>query len=306
LDSGVCEEDGISLTRLEDTQNAMKKTINVKGRLLDLSTPAVMGILNLTPDSFYDGGALTDLSSVIRKTEEMLAEGAAIIDIGAQSTRPGADYLSAAEEWSRLEAPLKELSKRFPDAAFSIDTFHAEVAERAIGCGAAMVNDVTGGTMDDRMFATVARLRVPYVLMHIRGTPKTMQQTPMYSDVVREVFEHLLQRYHALRNLDVTDIIIDPGFGFGKTLEQNYALLRALPFFSKLDAPVLAGLSRKSMVNRVLGTAPEDALNGTTVLNVLALAGGASLLRVHDVREAAEAVKLVMYYRQQEASGLLK
>lgn len=270
----------------------MKKLVKTGQKLLDLSTPAVMGILNITPDSFYDGGTLNSETSVLERAGKMLSEGAAIIDIGAQSTRPGAPLLDADSEWERLSVILPALKKEYPDALFSIDTFHAAVAERAVGEGCAMINDVSGGSMDPIMFSAVAKLRVPYVLMHIQGTPQTMQHAPSYENVVTEVYLDLQQRLTILHQLGVSDVIIDPGFGFGKTLEQNYQLLHQLRYLSTLDAPVLVGLSRKSMVNKVLQCTPENALNGTTVLNTLALVGGASLLRVHDVKEAVETVKL--------------
>lgn len=275
----------------------MKKLLNVNGRLLDLSTPAVMGILNITPDSFYDGGTLDGIPAILHRAGAMVSEGATILDVGAQSTRPGASFLTADQEWQRLEAPLREVRSAFPGVAISVDTFHSTVAERAVSAGADIINDISGGTLDVEMFRTIARLKTPYILMHIQGTPQTMQAAPAYGDVVRDVFDHLLKRSLQLKELGVTDIIVDPGFGFGKTLEQNFALLKSLSFFREAGYPVLAGLSRKSMINRVLHTRPEEALNGTTVLNVLALTGGASILRVHDVREAVEAVRLFQYWK---------
>ena len=270
-----------------------KNLINTGGTLLDLSTPAVMGILNVTPDSFYDGGAFDQEKTAVDQVGKMLSEGASIIDIGAQSTRPGSQHLDAETEWKRLEVILGNLRKEFPNALFSIDTFHSSVAERAVGEGCSIVNDISGGTMDPLMFPTMVRLNVPYILMHIQGTPQTMQQQPHYENVVAEVHQFLQTKIQELKNLGLKDVIIDPGFGFGKTLEQNYQLLNGLSSLNSLDVPVLVGVSRKSMINKVLSCSASEALNGTTVLNTLALLGGASILRVHDVKEAVEAIKLV-------------
>ncbi|MFM7218134.1 MAG: dihydropteroate synthase [Bacteroidota bacterium] len=270
----------------------MNHLLNVRGRLLDLSTPAVMGILNVTPDSFHDGSLYSDTDAAVSHAERMVAEGAAIIDIGAQSTRPGADYLDAETEWQRIHKLIPLLVKKYPEVVFSIDTFHAEVARRSVLEGCAIVNDVSGGTLDSNMFETIASLQVPYVLMHMKGVPADMQSDPRYDDVIREVFDHFAQKTHALRQAGVRDIIIDPGFGFGKTIDHNYQLLRGMKIFCELDCPVLAGVSRKSMINKVLGISQKEALNGTTVLNTIALLNGASLLRVHDVRQAVEAIRL--------------
>ena len=271
----------------------MKKLVKTGGKLLDLSTPAVMGILNVTPDSFFDGGSFAGEKPALEHVGQMLSAGATIIDIGAQSTRPGATPVDAGTEWQRLNTILRAIKKEFPGALLSIDTFHAAVAERAVNEGCAIVNDISGGTMDSTMFETVARLKVPYILMHIQGTPQTMQQQPTYENVVTEVYRHLHERIRELRLMGVDDVIADPGFGFGKTVAQNYQLLHQLPFLCTLDVPLLVGLSRKSMINKILNCTAENALNGTTVLNTLALTGGASLLRVHDVKQAVEAVQLV-------------
>lgn len=252
-----------------------------------------MGILNVTPDSFYDGGSFEKESELLVHVEQMLAGGAAIIDVGAQSTRPNSVYISADEEWKRLMGPLQSLRKTFPHIILSADTFHAKVAERAVGQGADMINDISGGTIDNKMFETIASLKVPYVLMHIQGTPQTMQQNPEYKNVVTEVMDYFAERINKLTALGVSDIMIDPGFGFGKTSAHNFELLAHLELFKIFDRPLLAGLSRKSMVNKVLGTKPENALNGTTVLNTIALQKGANVLRVHDVKEAVEAIKLL-------------
>jgi dihydropteroate synthase len=270
----------------------MKKYLNVKGKLLDISKPLVMGILNVTPDSFYDGGKATDSEPAVHHAEKMINEGAAIIDVGGQSTRPGATIISAEEEWNRIKNTLTILCGKFPDTIFSIDTFYSDVAEKAVAVGAGIINDVSGGNMDEKMFDTVARLKVPYILMHMKGSPQTMQQDPAYENVVKEIMDFFVERIQKLSALGVSDIIIDPGFGFGKSLDHNFELLSHLPAFKIIGRPILVGFSRKSMVNKVIGTKPEDALNGTTVLNTIALQNGASILRVHDVKEAVEVLKL--------------
>lgn len=274
----------------------MKYRLNVSGRLLELSTPVVMGIVNLTPDSFHLASRVSEQEAILDLVGRHLREGAAILDLGAQSTRQGADLLDAETEWSRLSPALKLIRGNFPEAILSIDTFYASVAERAVAKGADMINDVSGGQLDAAMFSTIGRLKVPYVLMHMQGTPKSMQRSPEYRDVTAEVIRHLAEGIDRLRQSGVPDVIVDPGFGFGKDLSHNYTLLRNLDAFRVLDAPLLVGLSRKSMVNKVLGTTAEQALNGTTVLNTLALTGGAKILRVHDVREAVEAIRLFERY----------
>jgi dihydropteroate synthase len=287
----------------KDTVFTKKKTLNCRGKLLDLSTPVVMGILNLTPDSFYDGGELNSIEAAIAKCAKMLSDGAAIIDIGAYSTRPGAEDITEEEELKRLLPYLKELVSNFPDAIFSVDTFRANVAEKSIENGAAIINDISGQPHPQplskgegskaSMFEVVAAMGVPYILMHNKGTPQTMQQNLQEGKILNEVMFYFSERLNKLHHLGVNDIILDPGFGFGKTLEQNYELLREFDQFRIFDKPLLAGVSRKSMINKVLGTKPENALNGTTVLNTLLLEKGAAILRVHDVKEAVEAVKLV-------------
>lgn len=274
----------------------MKYRLNVSGRLLELSTPVVMGIVNLTPDSFHLASRVSEQEAILDLVGRHLREGAAILDLGAQSTRPGADLLDAETEWSRLSPALKLIRGNFPEAILSIDTFYASVAERAVAKGADIINDVSGGQLDAAMFSTIGRLKVPYVLMHMQGTPKSMQRSPEYRDVTAEVIRHLAEGIDRLRQSGVPDVIVDPGFGFGKDLSHNYTLLRNLDAFRVLDAPLLVGLSRKSMVYKVLGTTAEQALNGTTVLNTLALTGGAKILRVHDVREAVEAIRLFERY----------
>ena len=283
-------------TVAEDTFFRPNKLINCKGRLLDLRKPAIMGIINLTPDSFYDGGNHVSLNDVLDSVRKLIENGADLIDIGGQSTRPGAEKISAEDEWTRLQPALNAIHTEFPDLIISIDTFYSGVAKKAVEQGASIINDVSGGDFDKDMFDTVATLNVPYILMHIKGTPKTMQDNPLYMNVIAEVMYYFGQKLSLLREKGVKDIIIDPGFGFGKTNDNNFQLLKHLPYFDSLDCPILVGMSRKSMVTRVLNTEPALALNGTTVLNTIALLNGASILRVHDASEAAEVRTLVMKY----------
>ncbi len=252
-----------------------------------------MGILNVTPDSFYDGGRFPDMGSRIRHVEKMVRDGAAIVDVGAVSTRPGAPAVEEKEEMTRITEALGRLCREFPGTVFSVDTYRPCVARAAVEKGAGMINDIYGGRFDKAMIDTVAALNVPYVLMHMKGTPETMQLAPSYSDVVAEVTYFFEQQLAQCREKGVRQVIIDPGFGFGKEVTHNFTLLSRLNSFLSLGAPILAGLSRKSMINRVLNTAPQDAMNGTTVLNTIALLKGASILRVHDVKEASEAIRLV-------------
>ena len=270
-------------------------TINVNGALMDLSIPRVMGIVNVTPDSFFAGSRTQTEADVAHRVEQLLAEGADILDIGGYSSRPGAADVSPEEERDRLRLGLAVIRRICPDAVVSVDTFRADVARMCVEeYGAAIINDISGGELDEEMFPTVARLGVPYVLMHMQGTPQTMQDKPHYEDVLREVFLYFARKVQQLRDLGQKDIILDPGFGFGKTLEDNYALLAHMDEFpSVFGLPVLAGISRKSMITKVLDITPAEALNGTTVLNTLCLTKGASILRVHDVRPAVEAVRLV-------------
>jgi len=256
-----------------------------------------MGILNLTPDSFYDGGSYPDEASRIQQVGRMLQEGAAIIDLGAMSTRPGAPEISEAEELARLLPMLRKLVEHFPGICISVDTYRARVAEKALAEGAMMVNDISGGTFDPEMIPFIAGARVPYVLMHIQGKPRSMQEAPQYQDVVTEVMQHFGHRLGELFRRGATDVVLDPGFGFGKDIVHNYSLLRSLPLLTSLGLPVMAGVSRKSMINKVLGTTPSTALNGSTAVHMLALMGGASLLRVHDVKEAMEAIRIFQAYR---------
>ena len=260
---------------------------------MDLTEPRVMGILNVTPDSFYDGFRFTDETAILNQAEKMMQEGADFIDIGGYSTRPGAEAVSEEEELRRVLPALKAVVKKFPEATVSIDTFRSSVAAQAIASGAAIVNDISCGELDRHMIATVAASKVPYVAMHMRGTPQTMSQLTDYNHLLKEIIDYFHQKIALLYHAGVTDVIIDPGFGFAKTGAQNFELLNKLEYFKILGKPILAGLSRKSMVWKTLGTDPEHALNGTTALNTIALVKGASLLRVHDVREAKETIQLV-------------
>jgi len=269
-----------------------KTTLNAGGKLIDLSAPKVMGIINLTPDSFYAGSRKQDTTAILSQAEKMLNEGATFLDLGAYSSRPGADDISIQEETDRLLPAVEAIAKAFPDAVLSIDTFRSQVAVAAIKAGAHIINDISGGQLDADMFATVAQLQVPYILMHMKGTPQTMNQLANYDNVFDEVFDYFTDKYHQLKQLGVNDVIIDPGFGFAKKTEHSYALMSRLQDFNVLQLPVLVGISRKNMIYKVLGITADEALNGTTVLNTIALTKGANILRVHDVKEAVEAVKI--------------
>ncbi|MCF0062417.1 dihydropteroate synthase [Dyadobacter chenwenxiniae] len=269
-----------------------KKTLNIRGKLLDLSTPAVMGILNITPDSFYEGSRMQSEDELLSKAGQMLAEGATMVDIGGYSTRPGAREVEAAEESDRVESAVVPLNKNFPELIISVDTFRSQVAKRAIETGAHIVNDVSGGTLDEQMFEVVSALHVPYILMHMRGTPQTMSTMTTYNQLVPDILKDLKGKMDKLRSLGVVDIIVDPGFGFAKNTKQNFALLQHLSEFSLLDCPILVGISRKATIYKTLHVSAGEALNGTTVMNTMALERGASIIRVHDVKPAAEAVKL--------------
>ena len=272
--------------------------INANGRLMDLSEPQVMGILNVTPDSFYAGSHGVTEGYIIDRSHQIMNEGASIIDIGACSTRPGADEVSIEEEMSRLRMGLELIRKHRPDAIVSVDTYRADVAKMCVEeYGAAIINDISAGQMDEQMFPTIARLGIPYIIMHMKGTPKDMQVNPQYDHFLKEVFYYFSEKVQRLRDLGVKDIIIDPGFGFGKTLEHNYELMNHLEEFALFELPLLVGVSRKSMIYKHLGITPEEALNGTTTLNTIALLKGASILRVHDVRQAMESIKIVQKMR---------
>lgn len=272
-------------------------TINCGGKLLDLSEPKVMGILNVTPDSFYDGGALENEKAILFQADKMLREGAAILDIGGMSSRPGAEVISVEEELKRVLPAVQTITKNFPKAIISIDTVQGEVARQAIEKGAHIVNDISAGQIDEGMYEIVASLQVPYILMHMQGQPKTMQLNPNYDDIVHDVLDFFVGEIEDLRELGVKDIIIDPGFGFGKTIEHNYEMLRKMHVFQMMGVPILAGLSRKSMIYKVLGNTAKEALNGTTALNIVALQQGVKILRVHDVKEAVECVTLFNHLR---------
>jgi len=270
-----------------------KQSLNIKGKIFDLSKPKVMGILNITPDSFYNNSRTNSIDEALRKTETFLNDGATFIDIGGYSSRPGAKDISTDEELGRLIPVVEAINKNIPEAIISIDTFRAKVAEETIFAGAHIINDIASGDMDDKMFETVARLQVPYIMMHMQGTPQNMQQNPVYDNVLLDVIDYLAKKIDMLKKLKVHDVIIDPGFGFGKTIEHNYELLNQMQEFKIFKLPVLAGFSRKGMIYKVLKNTAAEALNGTTILNTIALQKGAKILRVHDVKEAAECVKLV-------------
>ncbi|KAF2517529.1 dihydropteroate synthase [Flavobacterium salilacus subsp. salilacus] len=267
--------------------------INCKGTLTDLSQPKIMGILNCTPDSFYDGGRYKNENEFLQQAERMLSEGADFIDIGAYSSKPNAEFVSTTEELQRIVPVVELILKHFPDTLISIDTFRADVAKACIAAGAAIINDISAGLLDTKMLETVGQLKAPYIMMHMRGTPQTMTKLTQYDDIVKEMLLYFSQRIEAARNCGIDDIIIDPGFGFAKTLEQNYEVLQKMELFKIIELPILAGVSRKSMIYKLLGITPQEALNGTTVLNTVALTKGANILRVHDVKEAVETVKIM-------------
>lgn len=271
--------------------------LNLQGKLFDLSQPKVMAIINVTPDSFYSPSRISVSDELIERVEKYLNEGASIIDIGAYSTRPSANPVSEEEEWKRLELPLKGVRKHFPDAIVSVDTFRSGIAKKAVEeFGVQIINDVSGGTLDEQMFETVAEIQAAYILMHLRGTPQTMQKLTIYDDLVADVLHFLENKSAQLVKLGVKDIIIDPGFGFAKTLEQNYELMDKLSYFKELGYPLLVGVSRKSMIYNLLDITPEESLAGTTVLNTIALLNGANILRVHDVKEAEQTIKIIQQF----------
>lgn len=268
-------------------------TINCKGTLVDISSPKVMGILNITPDSFFDGGKYKNEKDILSQTEKMLLEGATFIDVGAYSSRPGAKHISEEEELQRIVPVIELLIKNFPEIIISVDTFRSKIAQETVNAGAAIINDISGGNMDANMFTTVANLQVPYIVMHMLGTPQNMQKNPVYNDVTHELISFFAEKINQLHQLKVNDVIIDVGFGFGKTINHNFELLKNLSLFKSLDAPILAGISRKSMLYKTLDISAQKALNATTSANTIALLNGANILRVHDVKEAVEAVKIV-------------
>jgi len=267
-------------------------TINCNGQLIDLEIPKVMGILNVTPNSFFDGGKYGNETEILNRVEKMLSEDADFIDIGAYSSKPSAEFVSENEELERIVPVVKTILQHFPEALLSIDTFRSEVAKVCVENGAAIINDISAGNLDQKMIETVAKLQVPYIMMHMRGNPKTMQSLTQYEDIVKEMLLYFSEKIALARSFKLNDIIIDPGFGFAKTIEQNFEVFQKTELFQLLDLPILVGISRKSMIYKTLGNSPAEALNGTTVLNTLALAKGAKILRVHDVKEAVECVKL--------------
>lgn len=267
-------------------------TINCKGELIDLTAPKVMGIINITPNSFYDGGKYNSEKELLSQVEKMILDGATFVDVGAYSSKPGAEYVSEAEELSRIVPVVVSIQKHFPEALLSIDTFRSEVAKQCIENGAAIINDITAGSGDELMYKTIASYNVPYIMMHMRGTPTTMQTLTEYEDVVKDLLFYFSEKVSAARSFGINDLIIDPGFGFAKTAEQNFEILQKLELFNILELPILIGVSRKSMIYKPLNSSAMDALNGTTVLNTIALTKGANILRVHDVKEAMECVTL--------------
>jgi len=281
-----------TLQQMKDTFFRKKATLNAGGRLIDLSSPKVMGIINLTPDSFFAGSRKQGIEEALQQAGKMQDEGANFLDLGAYSSRPNADDISVQEETDRLLPVVEAIAIRFPDAVLSIDTFRSKVAEAAIKAGGHIINDISGGRLDENMFATVARLQAPYILMHMKGTPQNMLKQAHYDNVFAEVYDYFVDKYHQLKQLGVHDVIIDPGFGFAKKAEASYTLMNRLQDFKMLQLPILVGVSRKTMIYKPLGVTADEALNGTTVVNTLALTKGANILRVHDVKEAVEAVKL--------------
>lgn len=272
--------------------------LNCKGRLMVIDEPIVMGIVNTTPDSFYSGSRINEVDEILFRAEKMISDGAAILDIGGQSTRPKSEQVSAEQELKRVLPAIEAVHKNFPEQIISVDTFYSKVALEAVNAGASIVNDVSAGTMDADLLSTVVQLKVPYVLMHMQGKPKTMQQNPQYKNVTLEVFDFLNFKIAELIQLGIRDIIIDVGFGFGKNASHNFQLLRELSFIHQLNKPVMVGLSRKATIYKTLGVTPEEALNGTTVMHTLALVNGARILRAHDVKEAVQAVQLYSVYKK--------
>ncbi len=270
-------------------------TINIKGKLMDFSSPKIMGILNITPDSFYDGGMFDSNKKILKQVEKMLEDGADIIDIGGCSSKPGSKKVITDDEIKRVIPTIELIKSKFNEAIISVDTFRSEVAKKAVNSGASIVNDISAGELDSNMFNCVAELGIPYIMMHMQGSPQTMQNKPKYNNVVNDIITNLSKKIFRARELGIIDIVVDPGFGFGKTLEHNYQILNDLSFFKELDCPILVGISRKSMIYKILNNDPKNALNGTTCLNTVALSKGANILRVHDVKEAKEIIKLTNF-----------
>ncbi|MDG2367914.1 MAG: dihydropteroate synthase [Flavobacteriaceae bacterium] len=270
-------------------------TINIKGKLMDFSSPKIMGILNITPDSFYDGGMFDSNKKILKQVEKMLEDGADIIDIGGCSSKPGSKKVITDDEIKRVIPTIELIKSKFNEAIISVDTFRSEVAKKAVNSGASIVNDISAGELDPNMFNCVAELGIPYIMMHMQGSPQTMQNKPKYNNVVNDIITNLSKKIFRARELGIIDIVVDPGFGFGKTLEHNYQILNDLSFFKELDCPILVGISRKSMIYKILNNDPKNALNGTTCLNTVALSKGANILRVHDVKEAKEIIRLTNF-----------
>ena len=277
-----------------------RRTINCNGKIINLSSPLVMGVINITPDSFYPGSRARHSLDAIKHAESLLENGADILDLGAASSRPGAGLISPKEEQERLLPVLKAVSGQFPEAIISVDTYNSSTALKAASYGAHIINDISAGSIDPDMFSTIAELQLPYIIMHMQGTPANMQNKPHYNHLVREIAGFFSEKLQLLNSMGIHDVIIDPGFGFGKTLEHNYQLLAALDYFSMFEQPLLVGFSRKSMINKLLNTKSGEALNGTTVLNTIALLKGADILRVHDAKEAREAIKITAFYNSQK------
>ena len=270
-------------------------TININGTLLDLSTPKIMGILNITPDSFYDGGVFNSDKKILNQVEKMISEGADMIDIGGYSSRPGANEVNIYDEIDRVIPAIELIKNKFGDTIISIDTFRSKVAKKAINAGASIINDISSGDLDSEMFNCVAKLKVPYIMMHMKGTPNNMQKNPEYENVIVEIVKNLSNKLFLAKKAGIIDVIIDPGFGFGKTATHNYSILKNLSFFKELGCPILVGISRKSMIYKLLDKNPENALNGTTCLNTISIINGAKILRVHDVKEAKEVITLTNF-----------
>lgn len=277
---------------MKSEKNNKNLSLNCKGQLIDLSTPKVMGILNITPDSFYDGGQFKDSKSILVQTEKLISEGATFVDVGAYSSRPGADFVSENEELHRTIPVVELILKHFPKTLISVDSFRANVIRECVNAGAVISNDISAGHLDDQMMKTIGELGIPYIMMHMRGTPQTMQNLTHYDHLITEIFSYFSERVQLAKQHEIMDVVIDPGFGFAKTLSQNYELLGKLEFFQNLNCPILCGVSRKSMIYKTLNCLPKEALNGTTALNMVALMNGTNILRVHDVKEALECVKL--------------
>lgn len=278
--------------------NFLNPSIRLRGKIFTFDQPTIMGIINLTGDSFFAGSRVQALDEVLRKAEAMYQEGATFVDLGATSTRPGAALSKASDEIDKLIPVIESIRKAIPELYISVDTYHADVAHAAVSAGADMINDISGGSLDENMFRTIGQLKVPYVLMHIQGRPDNMQHNPHYENVTRAVYAYFTKKIKQLYEAGANDILLDPGFGFGKTLVHNYQLFNAIPLFQQLRLPLLVGVSRKSMINKVIGTTPEQALNGTTVLHTLALQMGTHILRVHDVKEARQAIDILNFAKK--------